>query len=433
MKRLIEKGLMFGNLFAVDSPTLVARYNRALKELTGRETALEDFHVDISGYSPEIGHEFGDELYLNHLGCNRQFILLSTAQKTAPLLNAEFSVSREILRRFIEANEAQLASLTARDAVAGELENSVYRLDMPDRLLDLRRIEIVADTTSNHVAEAAELSRLIGRFETEPGSWRDDVLIAEMVRIARKTGDITRHPVAFTATNFPTPDFWTSHFGGAYVFASASVPTVIASRPGALAGLAAAAVTDLTRRNEVAGFLTANSLVENLFSVRRDKAIRILRQKMDFILIGAAAEAGVFAGGISRREIGALPRLLGSAIPDAWHGLAEVMAWAEADGRWPAIDSTHPAWFYLMRAAPGPNRDLVNMLLSELCPRDVQKMFIFHKAMFYRTYAGWSEEKKEFVSAFLERSYQMNKAGVRADLFGDGAEPSTTPGLETMS
>ena len=40
MKRLIEKGLMFGNLVEVSSPQLVERYNRALKHLTGKQTAL---------------------------------------------------------------------------------------------------------------------------------------------------------------------------------------------------------------------------------------------------------------------------------------------------------------------------------------------------------------------------------------------------------
>ena len=74
MKLLIEKGLMVGNLVPVTSPALVARYNRALKHLTGKETALKDFHVDISGYSPEIGAELGDTLYLNHAGVKRQFI-----------------------------------------------------------------------------------------------------------------------------------------------------------------------------------------------------------------------------------------------------------------------------------------------------------------------------------------------------------------------
>ena len=60
MHRLIERGLMFGNLIHIDSPVLVERYNRALKHLTGKTTALSDFHIDISGYSPEVGDELGD-------------------------------------------------------------------------------------------------------------------------------------------------------------------------------------------------------------------------------------------------------------------------------------------------------------------------------------------------------------------------------------
>ena len=94
MKRLIERGLMFGNLIPVTAPALVERYNRALHHLTGRRTGLSDFHIDISGFSPEIGEELDDPLYLNRNGVNRQFILLSTDQKSAPLLNASFSTSR---------------------------------------------------------------------------------------------------------------------------------------------------------------------------------------------------------------------------------------------------------------------------------------------------------------------------------------------------
>jgi hypothetical protein len=101
MIHLIQRGLMFGNLIHIASPALIERYNRALKHLTNHQTKLTDFHIDISGYSPEIGDELDDPLYLNHAGVNRQFILLTTDQKNAPLLNAKFSTSREILKGFI--------------------------------------------------------------------------------------------------------------------------------------------------------------------------------------------------------------------------------------------------------------------------------------------------------------------------------------------
>ena len=84
--------------------------------------------------------------YLNPNGSNRQFILLTVEQKTAPLLNARFSTSRKILRRFIDENEEQLFALSIRDCIVGELINSVYSLRSPRDLFDIRTIEIEADT-----------------------------------------------------------------------------------------------------------------------------------------------------------------------------------------------------------------------------------------------------------------------------------------------
>ena len=167
MNRLIAKGLMFGNLVEVSSPQLVDRYNRALKHLAGKTTKLKDFHIDLSGYSPEIGDELGDPLYLNPNGANRQFILLTTAQKEAPLLNIKFSTSRGILTEFIDKNEAQLFALTARDAVAGELQGSVYAVDSPAKLFDMRQVTVEADTIGGHVADAAKLAALIEQFRRE--------------------------------------------------------------------------------------------------------------------------------------------------------------------------------------------------------------------------------------------------------------------------
>ena len=227
MKRLIEKGLMFGELIEVASPALIERYNRALEHLTGKRTALSDFHIDISGYSPEVGDELGDHLYLNHNGVNRQFILLTTEQKNAPLLNAKFSTSRGILRQFIDDNEAQLFALTARDAVAGELVNSIFVADAPQRLFDIRKIVVEADTTEGTVRQAKRLGQLVDRFKTEEDAWFDDVLIAEMIGMAKKTGDVTRNPVQLKQMEFEQQNFWTALFGGLYLFRGMAHPAVI--------------------------------------------------------------------------------------------------------------------------------------------------------------------------------------------------------------
>ncbi len=422
MKRLIQRGLMFGNLIHIDSPALVDRYNRALEHLTGRRTALSDFHVDISGYSPEVGDELGDDLYLNQGGCNRQFILLTTQQKTAPLLDAAFSMSRGILRQFIEENEAQLFALTAKDAVAGELLNTVYTIDRPAKLFDIRRIRIEADTTTGTVRDAEKLGQMVDRFMAEEDAWFDDVLIADMITVAKRTGDVTRNPVRLKQMEFVQDNYWTSHFGGLYLFRGMEHPAVIASGDKSTLGkMPVAHVFDLRDRNQIARFLELNALVEPIVKARGIDAGAILRQKMDFIVVDAAQDAGIDLSGATRRDIRALARDYARRLPDEFHALQDLVIWAEDGGRWPRITSDHPAYFYTLRASDHPDRDLVNQLLAELSPKDVRQLFICHKQLFYRLYAGWSETKKSYVADFLDREYQVDKAGARAALFGHEA------------
>ncbi|EAR52386.1 hypothetical protein OG2516_07912 [Oceanicola granulosus HTCC2516] len=422
MKRLIERGLMFGNLVHVTSPVLVERYNRALMHLTGKSTALGDFHVDISGFSPEIGAELDDELYLNHNGVNRQFILLTTEQKRAPLLNAKFSTSRTILRSFIETNEAQLFALTAKDAVAGELVNSVFRVESPARLFDIRRIKVEADTTAGTVATAGRLGRLIDRFKQEDDAWFDDVLIAQMIELARQTGDVVRNPVALAHTEFEQDNFWTAHFGGLYIFRDVAEPAAIAAGDkAALGALPIESVYDLRDRTKIAIFLEVNGLAEPIVRARGIDAAAILYQKMDFVVAELAARLGEDLRGATRRDLRALGRRHAERLPEEYHGLAALARWAEDGGPWPRITSEHPAYFYTLRAAAVPDADLVNRLLAQLSPLDIRQLFICHKEAFYDAYARWPEEKRAYVADFLAREYQVDKAGTRDALFGHEA------------
>ncbi|MFV0493061.1 MAG: DUF6638 family protein [Pseudorhodobacter sp.] len=441
MKRLIEKGLMFGNLVEVSSPALIERYNRALKALTGRETTLKDFHIDISGYSPEIGDELGDPLYLNPNGCNRQFILLSTAQKTAPLLHAKFSTSRGILRQFINANETQLFALTARDAVAGELANSVYEATNAARLLDIRNITIEADTIGGHVADAARLGQMIERFRKEPDGWQDDVLIAEMITLAKRTGDVTRIPIALPKMGFEQANFWTAHFGGLYIFRGMRVPGVVSvASKKTLGQLPVDQVMDLQDRNWIASWLEKNGLVEPIVKARGMNAGAVLRQKMDFILVDAADTLDIDLGNATRNDLRKIAHRLGTALPAEFKGLARLLSWVEGGGDWPRITSEHPAYFYTLRARAHADRDLVNMLLSQLAPLDVRQLFITHKELFYTSYATWSDRKRQYVANFLEREYQVDKAGARNALFGpepgmdetERPEPKPSPSMVSL-
>jgi hypothetical protein len=430
VKLLIEKGLMFGNLVPVDSPVLVERYRRAMKHLTGKVTKLDDFHIDISGYSPEIGDELGDDLYLNPKGLNRQFILLTLDQRKAPLLNAHFSTSRAILRQFIDGNESELFALTARDAVAGELVTSLHAVDRIEDLFALTQVTVEADTTGGTVATAEKLATLIDRFKTEKDAWADDVLIAEMIGLAKVTGDLTRNPVRLRAMSFRQENFWTSHFGGVYVFRGVPHPAAIltADKRG-FGALPVETVMDVTDRSAIARFLQMNDLAEPIVDARGADAAAILQQKMDFILVDVAGAMGEDLTGATRRDLRAVARRHADKLPPEWQTLAALVRWATEGGAWPRISSEHPAYFYTLRAKARPDADLVNMLLSELSPLDFRQLFICHKEAFYAAWRTWPSAKQAWAAAFLAGEYMIDKAGTRAALFGaeEAMEEPVTP------
>jgi len=428
MNRLIRAGLMFGNLFHVHSPALVERYNRALHHLTGKRTTLADFYIDISGYSPEVGAELGEPLYLNHKGVNRQFILLSVEQRTSPLLNAKFSTSKTILQDFIAQNEAALFALTAKDAVAGELVNSVYDVSTPARLFDIRRITVEADTTGGTVKDAEKLTHMVDRFRDTDGGWYDDVLIADMIALAGNTGDVVRNPVKLQTMHFEQRNFWTAHFGGLYVFQDVAHPAVIAPKgKDGLEDIPMDYVFDAAQRNRIAQFFQLNGLTETILEARGIQSAAILRQKMDFILIDAVAEHAGALTDLTRADLRRLARRHADLLPPEFHTLGKLVNWAENGGAFPNIDSDDPVYFYTLRAADTPDAELVNMLLAQLAPKGIRQLFICHKELFYETYAAWPDAKKAYVAEFLERAYLKDKAGVRDALFGHAPELVAPP------
>ena len=94
---------------------------------------------------------------------------------------------------------------------------------------------------------------------------------------------------------------------------------------------------------------------------------------MDFVVAEVAAALGEDLTGATRRDLRRLGRRYADQLPEAWQGMAALARWAEEDGPWPRITSDHPAYFYTLRARNHKDRDLVNMLLSELAPMDVRR------------------------------------------------------------
>ncbi|WP_448950964.1 DUF6638 family protein [Labrys neptuniae] len=424
LERLIEAGLMFGNLVEVSSPTMVARYNAALDKLIGKRTALTEFHIDLSGFSPEVGDELDDIRYLNPEGCNRMFILLSLDQLKAPLLNAQFSSMRSVLRNFIQDNAKELLALSLREAVMGELVHSMWRIKSPADLLELRAVTVEANTATDRLGEAEKLSRLVEDFRAKPDLWQDDAHIDAMIGLANKVGDITRNPVRLRKTEYNQGNFYTNYFDGLYLFRDIPYPAMLYR--GVAAGfpkIGGVETKNLDSTSDVWHFLQLNGLVTSIFEAADLNAKALLRQRLDFMLASALAgrpDAPEELARLNRQDLRRFAMRHVQDLPPEFEVVEAALRAAE-QGVTPRLPGpSEPGCFYLYRAAQLPDRDLVNQLLSEFTPLDIRQLFLCNKPAFYKAYQGWSARKQTYVVEFLSRDEALKSDDAWEDLFGDG-------------
>ena len=426
MQRLTDNKLIYGNLFEVNSPTLAERYNRALAILHGRTTALGSFRIDQSGFSPEVAEEFGDPTYLNPHGCNRLFVLLTVEQADLPLLDATFSCSRAILKGFIQDNRDALFALTARDAVFGELDDSVYKIKTLADITAIKRIRVKVRTTRRLISKSNRLARKIRDFQASDTAWCDDALLQEMIDLAEIVGDVRRQPMAPRNVVYEHGDFFTTHLGGLYVFNSTRPPTLVYCGPDeqtpayqdATAGFRHIPITD---RGAMARFLRAAELVENVADYPGLEPETVLAEKLDFIALDHAADGGGPAE-IWDFEPMALRRYVHRAVddlPDAFHDIQRVLRTLEQGEATARLEPEDPGYFYLLRATDDDRRDLVNHLLARLTPLDFRQLFICNKELFYALYQGWNDRKRAYVAEYLARGYRGREAAVWQRLYGD--------------
>ncbi|MEP1231231.1 MAG: DUF6638 family protein, partial [Litorimonas sp.] len=218
-------------------------------------------------------------------------------------------------------------------------------------------------------------------------------------------------------------NYFTAHFGGVYVFRDTQTPTIIARETvEGLDDLNIDNVLTFDDRDGIANFLRDEGLSELIVQRRNAKSAAIIRQKLDFITIMTAANLGHDLSTVSRQSMRGLERQYAQSMPAEYIGLMEVWRWASLDGAVPKINPMHAAFFYTLRASQHEDRDLVNMLLTDLSRMDFRQLYICHKSLFYAAYRSWPETKKDYVVQFLRDEYAVDKAGAREALFGSEPE-----------
>jgi hypothetical protein len=425
MKRLLEAELIYGRLLDISEPHLVARYNKALEGFGLKPTALSRFSIDMTGFSPEIAHELGDRDYLDPNRVNRRFIILTPSQSELPVVHTSFSNTAALMHEFFNANSRAINAVTIKDALYGEIEDSVSVVEDIDDLLSINEVRFRVLSAEDMLGKAAELRELIDRLKKVPNAWADDAMLDRMVELAQLTGDIRQNALVPDQLVFRHKAFWANHFGGVYVFLDEKTTTVICdpsapgfrrSRPWQVSYIA---IDDHAR---IYDFLaTTNRLQLPQASWVQDSDL--FQHRADMIIRGLINEADPDADLVNIDRIWLqtwIHRNAGLVACERGYAFLPETSWEIAQTGTVKMQDIAPAnRFLLVRAAPDhPDQWLVNRLISQLVPRDFVSRFVFDKQGFYSAYENYSEKFREYVVATLTGTYLKDKAAFRRKLYG---------------
>ncbi|PWV97535.1 hypothetical protein DFR52_10658 [Hoeflea marina] len=425
MKRLRDNELIYGRLLTVDEPHLIARYNKALKALGTPETKLASFGIDMTGFSPEIAEELGDQQYLDPNGVNRRFILLTPDQEELPVVHTQFSNTAGLMHEFFEGNRRAISAVTIRDALYGEIEDPVSEVRDIEDLLLIDQVNFRVVSAEDILGKAAELRTLIDRLTGPGDTWRDDAALNRMVDLARETGDIRQNALVPDKLVFPHLSFWANHFGGAFLFRDDRSVTVICdsgapgfrrSRPWEVSYI------DIRDRERIFEFLSSTGRLQlPRASWVQASGLLAHRAEMAVLEIIRRVDPAVDLGHIDPVWLQTWMHRNASLIaedgiyPFLQESLREIML----NGQIRMREVRGDRRLLLVRAEPGhQDKWLVGRLLAQMMPFDFVSRFVFDKQGFYESYNSYSETYRAHVVDSLTNTYLRDKAALRARLFG---------------
>lgn len=425
MKRLLEAELIYGRLLPVNEPHLIARYNKALRGFGLPETKLAEFNIDMTGFSPEVADELGDEDYLDPHRVNRRFIILTPEQENLPVVHTSFSNTAGLMHEFFTANARAISAVTIKDALYGEIEDSVATVDHIEDLLSINEVNFRVHSAEDILGKAGELRSLADKLVSQPDAWRDDDMLARMVELAKLTGDIRQNTLVPDQLVFRHDAFWANHFGGVFVFHDGRNSTVIcrSSVPGfRKARPWQVSYIDSTDYETIYGFLARTRRIE-LPQASWIQESGLYQHRLQMILLGlAAANDPNFdpekADTVWLQTWATMNAKLVSE-EGSYPVLSEMYRVVSATGQVRMKDIAARYRLLLVRADPNhPDQWLVNRLISQLQPFDFVSRFIFDKQGFYEAYEGYSEKFREYVVKTLESTYLKDKLAFRRRLYG---------------
>ena len=407
---LIEYGLRFGGLLRITEQHVVDRYNRALVAFGLKPVATAPLYVDLCGFSLEVAAELGDMHYLDPAQVNPRFIIVSAGQAKTPLVHTSFSSTKKLFQAFFRHNMKSIELITLKDAIYGEIENSVMQARTLEDIITFPHVDFEFHTVDGLLEDAGRLEDLIDRFRSDDTAWTDIGLMNDIVELARKCGDVRKNPVGITSVRFRHPKtFSTTLFGGATIIDG----VVIGTRDELLKFSGGRTeIIDIGDCETVLAFLESNGLLEapNMDWLTSSD---FLDHKLEMLA------ADILAG-----KVESLDPFVENKYPEAimQNNVALLMQndlFRELDRlRSLIINAGHEAAVVHLKGMSAKARSMVrraepnraatndvNRILSSYFPADYLCEFILDKPAFYACFRGLDAVRRDFAAKLIKTRY----------------------------
>lgn len=406
MKHITDK-LAFVDLMLIKTPHLIRRYNSALLETCGLETKLNEFHIDCTGFSPEIAEELGDEDYLNPNGVNKRFIIVSIHQEKLPIVRQHFSSTVQFLKEFMRDNRRELLTLSAQDAIYGELDNNIYKIESISDVLNADEVTIRIDTPKKLIKTAKALIKRINDLkEQDIDQWLRVDNLQELADMTRHTGNVQHNSIIPSVNKYRKQCFFTHHYGGLYVFKGfpEGAITIIHCDDTLETKNASSDVNfiPMSKVKKVHKFLLDHNFIERLDNDGllerkdrlRDKKFQVVADHLAMSQGSVTIDEATIKNYISKNF---------DQLPEFFYKLYQLTTAIDRDDQ--VDDRDEALIFYMSNVCDNPvgnaNFALLNHLIAHFTPFSFLRMFTFNRELFMAKMAKCSDSQKAYIESYL--------------------------------
>jgi hypothetical protein len=409
--------IIYRELLVIGSKTLIERYNKALEKLTGKRTSLNLFHIDRSGYSPEIALEFEDNDYLDTFGINKKFIIVSLAQKDLPVIRSHFSSTGEFLKEFIDDNHECILTLSALDSIYGELENNIHRIESIQDVVNADTVQLHIETPKQLVDTAHHLNEKISKLKSSGiESWLNDSFLLEISDLAKKTGNIKHNSIIPKIIDYTKSAYYTSHFGGLYIFKDLSKSSlskdseifIIYMDKDKVGSTESKEITfiDGSNTQDVYEFLKSKKLIDDLVKEElHDRKDKMIMKKYQVIADHLSVSGNMDLNILNRFNIKSIINENFNTLPEVFHQLYHLVSNIDRDKH--VIEKSDETLFYTCKVREEnlsrSHIDLVNHLISNYTPYSYLRMINYNHSLFVKSFETWNTSKRKYVIRYLQQ------------------------------